>query len=78
MTERQSSHQEGQGSPPRKREGEQRDRRPGLTQEGFLEGVSSGLGKEEEEGRAYRQRWGDAAMQAPLCTAENILSVLWS
>jgi len=44
MTEKQSSHQEGQGSPPRKREGEQRDRRPGLTQEGFLEGVSSGLG----------------------------------
>lgn len=28
MTERQSSHQEGQGNPPRQREGGQRDSRP--------------------------------------------------
>lgn len=44
MAERQSSHQEGQGSPPRQREGEWRDSRPGMAQEGFLEGVSSRLG----------------------------------
>ena len=44
MAERQSSHHEGQGSPPRQREGERRDSRPGLTQEGFLQGVSSRLG----------------------------------
>lgn len=70
MTERQSSHQEGQGVLPGRGEGAEGQQTWADTG-GFLEGVSSGLGLGEKTrgGRSSPAEMGRTATHVPLCMA---------